>query len=98
MVWIGARDRDDLVKNLAGRVDDAMAGEGFDKEQRAFQPHLTIGRVKTSKNRDRLKALAGSISVKPISSHIIKIVFFKSELTTTGAVHEPLSVLDFTGK
>jgi 2'-5' RNA ligase len=44
VLWVGV-EGEPLVK-LQRAVEDAMAELGIEKEERAFHPHLTVGRVK----------------------------------------------------
>lgn len=57
VIWVGIGDGADEMISIARSVEDAMCDEGIPKEDRKFSPHVTIGRVRTSKNRDRLKKL-----------------------------------------
>jgi 2'-5' RNA ligase len=45
-VWIGATDGRQEIAELARDIDRALSRLGFAKEKRAFQPHLTIARVR----------------------------------------------------
>ena len=46
-LWIGVREGADALRQVQQCVDDELAGHGYAKERRAFQPHLTIGRVRS---------------------------------------------------
>ncbi|MFZ5998159.1 MAG: RNA 2',3'-cyclic phosphodiesterase [Nitrospirota bacterium] len=48
-IWVGL-DASGELEQLARAVDLSMATLGFEKEERQFSPHLTIGRVKDRKN------------------------------------------------
>jgi 2'-5' RNA ligase len=96
VLWIGVGEGSDRVKDLASRVEEAMALEGFEKEKRSFSSHLTLGRIRGAKNKDELRKIASSIEVKPLKSHIPRIVLFKSVLTPKGAVYSPLSAAEFS--
>jgi 2'-5' RNA ligase len=97
VIWIGLGEGAESVKTLADRVEEAMAEEGFEKEKRSFKSHLTIGRVKSPKNKEKLEKEALSVNVKPASSHISRIVLFKSTLTPKGAIYTPLVTAAFGG-
>ncbi len=97
VLWIGIGEGGGRVKALAEHVEEAMFQEGFSKEKRSFSPHVTIGRARSSKNKEKLKEIAASIEVNPVPIHISRVVLFKSEFSSTGAVHTPLSVLGFSG-
>jgi len=91
VIWLGIKDSAEMIK-LQRDIDEAMAEFGFEKEGREFNPHLTIGRVRSPKNKDILmKELAtlkdadfGKIEVK-------NITLMKSELKPGGAEYFRLS-------
>lgn len=97
VVWVGLFEGADRVTAIAAQVEEAMAGEGFAKEERKFSPHITIGRVRTTKNKDKLKRIAEGIAVKPVTSRISGIILFRSELSSAGSVYTPLHVAEFKG-
>jgi 2'-5' RNA ligase len=55
VVWLDMRPPEPLV-TLAMRTDEALATAGVPREERAFRPHLTVGRVKSELTR--MEALA----------------------------------------
>lgn len=91
VVWIGI-DAPGALADLAGEIDETLAGLGFEREQRAFTPHLTIGRVRDGSGvQPAMKALHtfretlfGSIMVKEIH-------FMRSTLKPSGAVYTELA-------
>jgi len=95
VLWVGVGEGADKVKTLAGEVASRMQKEGFEEETRPFSAHLTLGRIRSGKNKDRLKALAEKVDVRPASSHIERIILFKSDLTPQGAVYTPLEIVRF---
>jgi 2'-5' RNA ligase len=97
VIWVGIEEGAENVKTLAGQVEEAMAREGFEKEERSFRSHLTLGRVRSPKNKEKLEKEALSIEVKPAKSHISKIILFKSDLSQKGAVYTPLFTADLSG-
>jgi len=95
VLWAGISDGAEHVKDIADEVSAAMESEGFEKETRDFRPHVTIGRIKSAKNRDKLKKIVESTKVNPVSSRISSIILFRSDLSKTGAVHTPIAVCEF---
>ncbi len=53
VVWIGVRGIEKM-RSIADYLNDELANLGFKKEKRKFSPHLTIGRVKGGRNKERL--------------------------------------------
>jgi 2'-5' RNA ligase len=48
VIWIGVDDGDTLPK-LAEDIDLSMSLLGYNREEREFRPHLTMGRVRSKK-------------------------------------------------
>lgn len=61
VVWIGAGEGAGRLKELAGRIEDCLAEAGFDRDERGFTAHLTLGRTRSGENRELLsKRIAGN--------------------------------------
>ncbi len=54
VIWLGIEEPSGALIGLQKRVDRTLAGLGFPEEPRDFHPHLTLGRVRSDKNRDAL--------------------------------------------
>jgi len=46
VVWAGLADPSGALLSLKNKLDERLTELGYAKEERTFQPHLTIGRVK----------------------------------------------------
>ena len=44
--WVGVTGELRRLEQLQGRVEGGLAALGFDTEERAFKPHVTIGRTR----------------------------------------------------
>jgi 2'-5' RNA ligase len=67
----------------------AVLDKLFPKEKR-FQAHLTIARVKYVEDKAKFLEALKKIKVDPLTFEVNKIILFKSQLSPTGATHEPL--------
>ncbi len=90
VLWIG------LVcpglEDLQRRLDDALFKIGF-KREKNFKPHLTIGRVKTGKNKEALLQCVEALKDREIGNIRIEEVKFKeSVLTPTGPIYTDITV------
>jgi len=74
------------LAELARRVEAATLRAGFSPEERAFRPHLTLGRVRDRAHPDL--AAAGTLAAEPF--RVTEVVLFRSDLDPDGAVHTPL--------
>jgi RNA 2',3'-cyclic 3'-phosphodiesterase len=48
VIWTGIEDSD-ILKNMKKDIENAMTVHGYQKEDRDFSPHLTLGRVRSQK-------------------------------------------------
>lgn len=79
------------MQGLAEQLDIRMEQLGFEKEKRAFRPHLTLARAKDTRIDSSLVAAAAKYEEHAFGSFSVDRVFlFKSTLKPTGAVYEKL--------
>jgi 2'-5' RNA ligase len=53
VVWIGVRNIDDM-KAISDFLNTELTILGYKREKRKFSPHLTLGRVKGGRNKEKL--------------------------------------------
>ncbi|MGH7564612.1 MAG: 2'-5' RNA ligase family protein, partial [Gemmatimonadota bacterium] len=89
VVWHELADHGALA-DLAGRVETAVREAGFPAEDRAFRPHLTLGRVKAPRGLDTvlddLRAWRPETGLETLGVLIV----YKSEIGPGGARHEAI--------
>ena len=91
VIWVGLDKGTVESKALAENISEEMLKIGFQKEPRPFAPHLTIGRVRSPKNKEALKEKIGTCQMpitkpQPISS----IILFESKLSPKGPIYTKL--------
>jgi 2'-5' RNA ligase len=94
VVWLGLGG--DLVPltHLYYRLEKAFAALGYPPETRAFNPHLTLGRVKSPANRARLaKMLAKLPPLDWPPFAVQELILFQSVLSPQGSKYTPLQVI-----
>jgi 2'-5' RNA ligase len=91
VLWIGVQQGKDLAGKLGIDLERKMELLGFPKEDRAFNPHLTLGRVKSMSNLDALMDYYLS-HVKPdaVTFRVHQILLIQSVLKSNGAEYTPL--------
>ncbi len=94
VVWIGVDKGKQELSLLQKKIEDEMGKIGFPKEDREFSPHLTIGRVKSPKNIDKLTELIKNTSFQTEEIEIKEVVVMKSELYPAGAIYTPLKKIN----
>jgi len=91
IIWVGIEDPSGTLQELAQTVETYMAALGFKPEQRLFHPHVTLGRVKSSRRMRELLATMETVTFhcSPVSLREIELV--KSELKSGGSVYTPVA-------
>jgi 2'-5' RNA ligase len=90
VIWIGVGDSE-ILKNLHIDIENAMGSLGFKKETRIFNPHLTIGRVRSRRGILNLVDELDSYQGKEFGNiHVKTIKLMKSELNPQGAKYSCL--------
>jgi 2'-5' RNA ligase len=90
VLWAGVDEGRAAAATLARGVDDALAALGFEREARAFAPHVTLGRVRVPRPAPRLaEALAagGHFGRQPVAS----VALMRSDLSSRGARYSELA-------
>jgi 2'-5' RNA ligase len=94
VVWLGLGGDVLPLTRLYYGLEKAFTGLGYLPEGRAFNPHLTLGRVKSPANRERLAArLAKLPPVEWPEFTVTELVLFRSVLSPQGSVYTPLEVI-----
>ena len=91
VLWVGFQDTSGVVRQLAQALDERLQRYGFAREQHAFRPHVTIGRVKEARIPDILRRLkAQPFTAMPASFQAM--TFMRSALHPAGAIYTPLHI------
>ena len=98
VLWLGMNGDVERLLAFQKGLEQALLQIGFPREQRPFRPHLTLGRIKTSRG---LIGLAGALEKgeeytagRFVASGLSLI---QSELTPRGAVYTKLKWFPFAG-
>lgn len=98
VVWAGVGGETEALIELAAGVDAAMAGLGFPPENRPFNPHLTLGRIKEPVQLEPLIELLTAHSADQFGEMTVReIILFQSQLSPKGARYTPLRRLALSG-
>lgn len=90
VIWTGFSKPPGILAKIAGEIEDDMVPLGFEKEDRPFKSHLTLGRVKDPRKLGRLPETINGYQVVPEKVEFDRIVLFKSTLTPKGPLYERL--------
>ncbi len=90
VIWLGVVDEEKL-KIIYKALERELCMVGFEKEDRNFHPHISIGRVRYLSNKRAFKERIEGLNGIELGNLIIdKILLYKSELKPSGAIHTRL--------
>jgi 2'-5' RNA ligase len=106
IVWLGFLGDVRGLAQLQARIEAAVQAAGFAAEERAFTPHLTIGRAQRSAVTADLQragdVLRQAVATAPapvaaLDFVVDRVVFMHSELRPTGPIYTPVGVYPLGG-
>jgi len=98
VLWVGLEDREDHLNSLKIRVEKEMTSLGFPPDKQKPVHHLTLGRIKSGKNKESLKkALQSAQRIEMDPFEVSSIQLIKSELTPEGSIYTVQEEFVFTG-
>jgi 2'-5' RNA ligase len=97
VAWVGVHEEGtgNRLQHLQRAVENAISPLGYPTEQRAFSPHLTLGRLARDVRPADLKRVGDVITAGPVGSlgrwTVTQVALIKSDLKPTGAVYTILT-------
>ena len=87
VLWVGVRDEEDRLASLQKAVELMVQKCGWEREDKVFKPHLTLGRMK-----DRQRPPQGEWLLRPpdLAFEVGAIELIESRLKPTGAEYVTL--------
>ena len=95
VIWIGIEDLNGQLQKVYAFLENAMEEFGFERENREFKPHLTIGRVKGNKRLDRLLEKMETVTFQSEHVAVHELALVKSELRPGGSTYTTLRSFPF---
>jgi 2'-5' RNA ligase len=98
IIWMGLVDEKEILNHFQKQLEEEFEKIGFGSEERAFHPHLTLGRMRSSRGREELIGRMEKHKEEEFGDFQIERVFlFKSDLKPTGPIYTPLRELRLGG-
>jgi RNA 2',3'-cyclic 3'-phosphodiesterase len=93
VIWVGIKGVESgTLAALAARVDNAAALCGFEREQKRWNGHLTIGRVRGHRPSAEFRDAAHAMAEREFGvSRIESLTLYRSHLSDEGSRYEPLA-------
>ncbi|MCL4503565.1 MAG: RNA 2',3'-cyclic phosphodiesterase [Deltaproteobacteria bacterium] len=93
VVWLGLGGDMLPLAQLYQRLEKAFAALDYPPETRAFNPHLTLGRVRSPEGRAQLSRAIEKLVVDWPPFPVREIILFQSVLSPKGSTYTPLEVI-----
>jgi 2'-5' RNA ligase len=91
IIFSGIENRDKLI-DAHEAMKEGLKELDIKLEERQFNPHLTIGRIKVLDNRKNLQELILGYSGKKFQHvTITEVVYYESVLLPTGPIYKPIT-------
>lgn len=88
VIWLGVKDGYQTLASLAEMIENALESMGFETKEK-FVPHLTLGRVRSGRNKNEMLTLLRKLEDVEIGKmNVDKIILFQSKLSSNGPVYE----------
>ena len=91
VLWIGVKEGAKVLCDLQARIDRALRPLGFDPENRAFHPHLTLARIKALSGVEALMDVVQSHKDSGLgTAQIDRLTLYRSQLAPEGSTYTVL--------
>jgi len=92
VLWVGITTGLKELTAMQAQIEAALEAAGFSREERAYRPHLTLGRMKADRRIDGLeKAIESHKDFAAGSFTASEMILFRSDLKPTGPVYTELA-------
>jgi RNA 2',3'-cyclic 3'-phosphodiesterase len=97
--WLGFAKGGKELRQIFDALEEKLETAGFGKSDKSFSPHLTLGRVKSGKGKERVLKALDSLAKKSFGRFTIdRICLYQSELRPEGAKYTVLKEAVFGGR
>lgn len=97
VLWCGGAGELDRLLHFQAACEQIARACGFDAEERAWTPHVTLARFRESPNRQTLQAALDTFSTFEAGEFIVPgVTLFSSQLTPRGSVYTPIRKFPFS--
>jgi len=90
VLWVGSVPFDKALKPLILDLRDLLTKFGYQLDNRKFQPHITLGRVKSISRKSTFIHDFLSTEVRHSQFTVDEVKWYQSTLTSAGAIYEEL--------
>ena len=93
VLWVGIHAPTSLA-SLQRMIEEGANRLGFEKEERAFSPHLTVGRIRQGIDVKEIQKISNAISTIQLgkigTARVDSVHLYQSDLNSAGSVYTKL--------
>jgi len=95
VIWMGLVEGREILVSLQKQIETQLEKVGFQPEDRPFHPHLTLGRIKSTRGKEELVGRMEKYKNEEEFGDFLveRLILFKSDLRPTGPIYSPLKEL-----
>jgi 2'-5' RNA ligase len=91
VIWLGLVNGSESLTSLQKQIETQLEKIGFQPEDRLFHPHLTLGRMKSSRGKDELGGRMEKHREEEFGDfQVERLILFKSDLKPSGPIYTAL--------
>ena len=96
VLWVGVGEGQQTLHTIAEAIERGVVSLGLPKDDHPFTAHVTLGRVRSPKNRTQLVATVQHVTWTPPAPFVAThLTLFHSTLTSSGASYTLLAKCPF---
>jgi len=96
---MGLVDGKETLASFQKQIEKQLEKIGFQPEDRPLHPHLTLGRMKSSRGKRELVEKMEKHKEEEFGDfQVDRVVLFKSDLRPTGPIYTPLKEMKLGGQ
>ena len=93
VLWVGVSNASEELQKLYSNIEDELSRRGFERENRKFSPHLTIGRIRAPHNSPRVAEALIASGFESESFTATEVLLMRSDLKPTGSIYTPQAII-----
>ena len=98
VIWVGLVDGLEALASLQKETEAQLEKIGFPPENRPFHPHLTLGRMKSSRGKEELVGRIERHKEEEFGDiQVERVVLFRSDLRPSGPIYTALREMKLGG-
>jgi 2'-5' RNA ligase len=99
VIWIGLVDGREVLVSFQKQIETQLEKIGFQPEDRPFHPHLTLGRMKSSRGKEELVGRMERHKEEEFGDfQVERVILFKSDLKPSGPIYTLLKEIKLGGR